>query len=72
MCIRDRVVGPVEQELLAAEAPGADVRVLSNIHELRPAPRPYGEREGLLFVGGFRHPPNVLSLIHISEPTRPY
>jgi GT2 family glycosyltransferase len=53
------VVSPVEQELLAAEAPGADVRVLSNIHELRPAPRPYGEREGLLFVGGFRHPPNV-------------
>ena len=53
------VVSPVEQELLATEAPGADVRVLSNIHELRPAPRPCAEREGLIFVGGFRHPPNV-------------
>jgi len=53
------VVSPVEQELLATEAPGADVRVLSNIHELRPAPPPCAEREGLIFVGGFRHPPNV-------------
>ena len=53
------VVSPVEQELLATEAPGADVRVLSNIHELRPDPRPWAERQGLIFVGGFRHPPNV-------------
>jgi len=53
------VVSPVEQELLAVEAPGADVRVLSNIHEPRPDPRPWAERAGLIFVGGFRHPPNV-------------
>jgi len=53
------VVSPVEQELLAVEAPGADVRVLSNIHEPRPDPQPWAERAGLIFVGGFRHPPNV-------------
>jgi GT2 family glycosyltransferase/glycosyltransferase involved in cell wall biosynthesis len=53
------VVSPVELELLAREVPGADVRILSNIHEPRPARRSFSQREGLLFVGGFRHPPNI-------------
>jgi len=33
--------------------------VQSNIHEPVGASKPFAEREGLLFVGGFRHPPNV-------------
>lgn len=53
------VVSPVEKELLERELPGADVRVLSNIHEVRPAGLPFGERQGVLFVGGFKHLPNV-------------
>jgi len=53
------VVSPVEQELLAKELPSASVEILSNIHELHPAGRGFSERTGLVFVGGFRHPPNV-------------
>ena len=53
------VVSPVEQALLATDAPGADVRILSNIHEPRLAQTGYAERHGLLFIGGFRHPPNI-------------
>lgn len=53
------VVSEVERSLLAQDAPGARVQVLSNLH--RPAPPGPGPeaRRDLLFVGGFRHPPNV-------------
>lgn len=53
------VVSPVEQALLAREIPEAEVRILSNIHETRNAKQGFSQRQGLLFVGGFRHPPNI-------------
>jgi glycosyltransferase involved in cell wall biosynthesis len=53
------VVSEVERTLLATDAPGADVRVLSNLHEFVASSPPWDPRAGLLFVGGFRHPPNV-------------
>jgi len=53
------VVSPVEQGLLGIDAPGSVVRIVSNIHEPRRASTTYAEREGLLFIGGFRHPPNI-------------
>ena len=53
------VVSPVEQGILAQELPGKPVEILSNIHEPLDQTPGYAEREGLLFVGGFQHPPNV-------------
>ena len=53
------VVSPIEQVLLQALAPLARVEILSNIHEVPGCARGYAERAGLLFVGGFQHPPNV-------------
>lgn len=53
------VVSPVEKALLAQELPDADVRILSNIHEPQPPGPSFSERWGLLFVGGFKHQPNV-------------
>lgn len=53
------VVSPVEQELLAREAPGARVEVLSNVHEVYGCRRPFAQRRDLVFVGGFQHPPNT-------------
>ncbi|MDW8480154.1 MAG: glycosyltransferase [Xanthomonadales bacterium] len=62
-CMREAdltvVVSPAERELLAQEAPGLPVAVVSNVHELRGRRRGFGERSGLLFVGGYQHPPNV-------------
>ena len=53
------VTSPVEREVLATETPGADVRILSNIHDVHPEGLPFSQREGMLFIGGFRHPPNI-------------
>lgn len=53
------VVSEVERTLLAEEVPAAAVRVLSNLHELAPVAEGWAARADLLFVGGFRHPPNV-------------
>jgi GT2 family glycosyltransferase/glycosyltransferase involved in cell wall biosynthesis len=53
------VVSHVEQELLARLAPEARVMILSTIHEPQSSGKAFAGREGLLFVGGFRHPPNT-------------
>ena len=53
------VVSPVEKELLAHDAPGARVDVLSNVHEVHGCMRGFADRADLVFVGGFQHPPNV-------------
>ena len=54
------VVSPVEQELLARDAPGARVEVLSNVHEVYGCRKPLRRaRSDLVFVGGFQHPPNA-------------
>jgi len=57
------VVSHVEQELLERIEPRARVMVLSNIHEPQESGKPFEEREGLVFVGGFRHPPNVDAML---------
>jgi GT2 family glycosyltransferase/glycosyltransferase involved in cell wall biosynthesis len=53
------VVSPVEQALLAKDAPAARVEVLSNLHRVGSGGLPPARRHGVVFVGGFRHPPNV-------------
>ncbi|KGM54685.1 glycosyl transferase [Lysobacter daejeonensis GH1-9] len=53
------VVSEAERALLAEEAPQARVEVLSNLHELKDPGLPFDQRKDVVFVGGFRHPPNV-------------
>jgi len=53
------VVSDVERALLARDAPQARVEVLSNLHQLADTGRAFEQRHDLVFVGGFRHPPNV-------------
>jgi GT2 family glycosyltransferase len=52
------VVSPVERDLLARELPKADIRVLTNVHEVFGCRRGFNERNGLLFIGAFEHTPN--------------
>jgi O-antigen biosynthesis protein len=53
------VVSPVEQDVLAREVPQATVMVQTNIHYPVDEARAFANREGIMFVGGYRHPPNV-------------
>jgi GT2 family glycosyltransferase len=65
------VVSPVEKELLGSLVPDAKVMVLSNIHDVHPPGRAFGEREGLVFIGGFRHPPNTDGVLWYAQEVLP-
>jgi GT2 family glycosyltransferase len=61
------VVSAEEGEQVQADVPGALVRVVPNVNELRADVPPARERKGVIFIGGFEHPPNVdavLRLVH--------
>ena len=53
------VISDVEAALLAREAPNVRVRVIPILREIPGRDNDFANRHGLLFVGGFRHPPNV-------------
>lgn len=53
------VVSDVERALLREDAPNAQVEILSNLHRIAGPGRSFAERQDIVFVGGFRHPPNV-------------
>ena len=65
------VVSPYEQALLAELVPDARVLVLSTIHELLPGGKPFAEREGLVFIGGFQHPPNTDAVLWYAREILP-
>jgi GT2 family glycosyltransferase/glycosyltransferase involved in cell wall biosynthesis len=53
------VVSPAEQAVLRKLAPDARVMLVSNVHTLSATVTPWRERRGIVFIGGFQHPPNV-------------
>jgi len=62
-CARDAdttvVVSDYERELLEREYGLTNVAVVPTIHEIEEAPAEHEETAGLLFIGGYQHPPNV-------------
>lgn len=65
------VVSPVEKALLEREVPGARVEILSNVHEVFGRRRGFAERAGLMFVGGYQHPPNIDAAIWFTQEILP-
>ncbi len=65
------VVSEEERAVLAAEIPEARVEVLSNIHVPEPTGAPFEAREGIVFIGGFEHPPNVDALEYYAREIHP-
>jgi glycosyltransferase involved in cell wall biosynthesis len=65
------VVSDAERALLTELAPQAKVMVLSNVHDGHQPARPFAERSGLLFVGGFRHPPNADAVLWYAKAILP-
>jgi len=65
------VVSPVERDVLRELAPEADVLLLSNIHEPMSGGKPFAQREGLVFIGGFEHPPNTDAILWYAREVLP-
>lgn len=65
------VVSEVERDLLAAEAPDVEVHLVSNIHRIFGSARPPAERQGLLFIGAFSHPPNTDAALFLCRELMP-
>jgi len=57
------VVSPTEKALLSTETFASKVAVVSNIHTLEECDKGFHEREGIMFIGGFGHPPNEEGII---------
>ena len=65
------VVSTVERDLLNQLAPDARVMVLSTIHEPLADGKPFRDRQGLVFIGGFRHPPNTDAVLWYATEVLP-
>ncbi|MHC6215882.1 glycosyltransferase [Stenotrophomonas acidaminiphila] len=53
------LVSAAEKQQLAVDAPSVRVELLSNLHEVAGQGLDWAHRQGLVFVGGFNHPPNL-------------
>lgn len=65
------VVSTFERGLLETVAPRAQIHILSTIHEPAPGPKPFAQRNGALFIGGFRHAPNVDAMLWYASEVLP-
>jgi GT2 family glycosyltransferase len=64
-------VSEPERRMLRERVPGADVRVVSNVHAPRPLGPGFAARDGVLFVGNHRHPPNTDAARHLAADVMP-
>jgi len=53
------LVSDAERVQLQVDAPDVQVALISNLHEVAGGGARWEQRRDLVFVGGFRHPPNV-------------
>jgi GT2 family glycosyltransferase/glycosyltransferase involved in cell wall biosynthesis/SAM-dependent methyltransferase len=65
------VVSDSEQQQVETDVPGADVRVIPTVHAVEPHVPPAEGRTGILFVGGFAHPPNVDAAVGLVKDVMP-
>jgi GT2 family glycosyltransferase len=65
------VVSDVEQKLLHDLLTESQIMILSNIHEPMPGGKTYAEGEGMVFIGGFQHPPNTDAVLWYAQEILP-
>ncbi len=66
------VVSDIERRMLLAERPQLNVEVVSNVHRIVGSRTPFEDRSGVLFVGCYRHPPNVDAIQWFVEDIWPW
>ncbi|HKG40069.1 MAG TPA: glycosyltransferase [Conexibacter sp.] len=65
------VVSDEERDQLEREAPGSRVTVIPVVNEITERISPLEGRTGVLFVGGFEHPPNVDAALALVNDVMP-
>lgn len=60
-----------DRQQLLKESPCLDIGILPTIHPVPPRIPPRSRRSGLLFIGGFSHPPNVDAVLYFVEGILP-
>lgn len=65
------VVSTAEKELLAKEKPNMKMEIVTTILEIPGCAKPFSTRRDLLFIGGFRHKPNVDAVIWFATEVFP-
>ncbi|MFE1601978.1 glycosyltransferase [Methylobacterium sp. ID0610] len=65
MCDATIVVSSVEARIIADNVKGANVRVIPLLRDLTGRGRPFAERDGVGFIGGYRHTPNIDALLYL-------
>jgi GT2 family glycosyltransferase/glycosyltransferase involved in cell wall biosynthesis/SAM-dependent methyltransferase len=65
------VVSDEERDQLEAEAPGSRVVVVPVVNDIVERVPPLDRRSGVLFVGGFEHPPNVDAALQLVRKVMP-
>jgi GT2 family glycosyltransferase/SAM-dependent methyltransferase len=70
-CDETLTVSDDERRAVLGLVPDATVSVIPTINRIDGEPAPAGGREGLMFLGGFHHPPNVDCAIHLVRDVVP-
>ena len=65
------VVSPVEKELLAQDAPRANVHVVQLVIPEEPQGPGFDARRDILFIGGYQHNPNVEAVLYFCREVLP-
>ena len=69
----DRVfaVTETEKKVIQQNWPNTQVEVIPNIHSVKVSPSPWSAREGLVFIGGYDHQPNVDAVVWFVQEILP-
>jgi GT2 family glycosyltransferase/glycosyltransferase involved in cell wall biosynthesis len=65
------VVSQFEKDVLTAELPRANVYCFPYMLDVKGCAAPFAERDGLMFLGGFNHPPNVDAVLYFLDRVFP-
>lgn len=65
------VVSDCEREQVEQDVLGARVIVIPTVHDVEPYVPPPEDRTGILFVGGFEHPPNIDATVCLVKEVMP-
>ncbi len=70
-CDAVMVYSDAERAMLATDLPNANLVLFPLVQDPVPRPAPLQERDGVCFVGGYRHPPNADAVLWFADQVWP-